>query len=125
MDNEMEQKNMTAGAPAEEPVEIAPADTEEKPSDNGPIGPAIGTIIIVIILIIGGLYLWGAKLSKESAVLEEKAPEEILAAPDETFDSLETQGTSDEVSAIEGDLQTTDLDNLDAELQDIEAELGI
>lgn len=38
--------------------------------------------------------------------------------------ALETQGTSDEVSAIDTDLQATDLGNLDAELEDIDSELA-
>ncbi len=30
-----------------------------------PVGPMIGTTIIVILLIVGGLYFWGARLNKE------------------------------------------------------------
>lgn len=37
---------------------------------------------------------------------------------------LESQGTSDEVSSIERDLDATDLSNLDRELTDIERELS-
>ena len=36
---------------------------------------------------------------------------------------LEQQGTSDELSDIETDLETTDLTNIDKELSDIESEL--
>ncbi|MGB6839338.1 MAG: hypothetical protein WBE27_03675 [Microgenomates group bacterium] len=36
---------------------------------------------------------------------------------------LETQSSSDEVGAIEGDLEETDLSNLDKELGDIEKEI--
>lgn len=127
MDNEMEKGTETAGMP--EPAEartpeMQTAMPEEKHSGNDPIGPAIGTIIIVIILIIGGLYLWGAKLSKESA-LEEKSAEEILNTPDTQLESLEIKQSSDEIRAIEEDLNATDLNNLDAELKNIEAELNI
>ena len=44
--------------------------------------------------------------------------------PDAATTRLETQGTSDEVSAIEQDLNATDLGDLDKELSDIEAELA-
>lgn len=37
---------------------------------------------------------------------------------------LESQGTSDEASSIERDLDATDLSNLDRELTDIERELS-
>lgn len=37
--------------------------------------------------------------------------------------ALETQGTSDEVAAIDADLQATDLNGLDAESDAIDAEL--
>ncbi|MBI5134598.1 MAG: hypothetical protein HZA81_04460 [Candidatus Taylorbacteria bacterium] len=48
-------------------------------------GPAIGIIVIVILLIIGAFYVWGGKLS------EEKAP-----------------AGADDVSSIEADLSGTD-----------------
>jgi cytoskeletal protein RodZ len=43
---------------------------------------------------------------------------------DSTTAALEQQGTSDEVAAIDADLQATDLDDLDAELDAIDAELA-
>lgn len=48
------------------------------------------------------------------------------AAPggEDTTTALETQGTSDEVVAIDADLQATDLNDLDAEVDDINAELA-
>lgn len=42
---------------------------------------------------------------------------------DSIINQLETQGTSDEVGAIESDLNATSLDGLDSELLDIESEL--
>lgn len=51
---------------------------------------------------------------------------QISAVPggEDTTTALETQGTSDEVAVIDTDLQATDLNNLDAELDDIDAELA-
>ena len=43
---------------------------------------------------------------------------------DETTIELEQQSSSDEISAIEADLETTDLSKLDQELEEIEAELA-
>jgi hypothetical protein len=31
-----------------------------------PIGPTVGVFIVVILLIVGGLYFWGARLNKEN-----------------------------------------------------------
>jgi len=81
-------------------------------------GPVIGIIIIVLVLVFGGLYFWGKR------VTQEPTPEAIMNMPDSQLETLGTQNTSDEVTAIEEDLNATDLENLDAELGDIEKELG-
>jgi len=95
-------------------------------NDIKPMGPTVGTILIIIILIIGGLYIWGAKLSTETPTVDDSVTgEDIAAQQDETIEALVNQSSSDEVSAIEEDLNATDLENLDAELGNIEAELGL
>jgi hypothetical protein len=90
-----------------------------------PIGPAVGTVIIVLILIIGAFYFWGYKLENTPAVDETVTAEEVLAQPDVSLDALNTQSSSDEIEAIEQDISTTDLEGLDAELENIDAELAI
>ena len=45
--------------------------------------------------------------------------------PDPITESLEEQSSSDELDAIEADLNMTDLDNLTQELEDIDTELGL
>lgn len=98
---------------------------EESPHQNSTLGPVVGTIIIVAVLVIGGLYYWGAQLNKQVAVDETVTGEQIAAEPDASTEALGEQGTSDEVDAIEDDLNLTDLDDLDAELGNIDAELGL
>lgn len=90
---------------------------------GGTTGPIIGIIIIVAVLVIGGLYFWGSKLSKETQ--DSMTPEEIVAEEDAARTALETQSTSDTVESIEEDLNITDLEGLDAELGDIETEFGL
>ena len=85
-------------------------------------GPVIGSIIVIIVLVLGGLYFIGQKVSKDG--IFEPSPEEILNESDLILETLENQGTSDEVSAIEEDLNATILEDLDAELQNIESELN-
>lgn len=101
---------------------MRPDETSPNPMGDGKedksFGPLIGIVIIVIILILGGLYFWGQQVGEES--LEELAP-----SADEVIGTLEMQGSSDELIDIEDDLNITDLDNLDADLDAIESELGL
>lgn len=95
---------------------------ESKGASQTQVGPIIGSAVIIIIIIIGGLYFIGKKVSEEGVFAP--TAEEIRTTADPALQSLGTQGTSDEVSAIEEDLGTTDLNTLDAELQTIEQELN-
>ena len=96
----------------------------DKPQRSG-MGPIIGIIIIVAILVFGALYFWGAQLTGRSA---DDLP---LIPPDDSFGTsaatFPEASQSDEVSAIEADLANTDLDaleaQLNADLQALEAEL--
>ncbi len=93
-------------------------ETEEKST-----GAIIGAIIIVVLLVLGGLYFLGQRVNKNTE--NTLAPEEILSQPDTVTQTLEVQGTSDEVSDIEADLgTTTDFGNLDVELGNIDAEFN-
>ncbi|TSC62855.1 MAG: hypothetical protein G01um101448_736 [Parcubacteria group bacterium Gr01-1014_48] len=92
------------------------------PQKQGQIGAVIGIIIIIVVLALGGLYVWGARLNKVTEPNGETA-EDIMNSSDPTTDNLTTQGTSDDLSAIEDDLDTTSLDQLDAEMNSINAEV--
>ena len=92
------------------------------------VGPVIGIIIIVIVLALGGLYVWGTQLNRTENSESEVGPtnqtaEDISQAPDPTLDNLQTQSTSDELDTIEDDLDTTSLQGLDAEMNAINVEL--
>lgn len=86
------------------------------------VGPLIGTIIIVIVLLIGGFYFLNTKVDE----LEDSELLPTLQSGGETeavVNQLESQGTSDEIGAIEEDLSATDLEGLDTELDQILNEL--
>lgn len=92
------------------------------------LGPIIGVLIIMLVLILGGLYLWGRELSKGPAAteiipreIENNEPETTRAEADAEI--LQTTSTSDEITAIEADIESTELDTLDAELEEIDREL--
>lgn len=111
--DQMDPQQMSNKVPNQQPME-----------DGKQVGPVIGAVIIVAVLVIGGLYYWGAELDKQTAVDENLTGEQIAAEEDIATQALSEQGTSDEVSAIEDDLNLTDLDDLDAELGNIDAELN-
>jgi hypothetical protein len=80
------------------------------------VGPLIAVIIILALIIIGGLYF-----------LKERSSQPIYAptttTSDAMTDSLNKQGSSDELGSIEADLNATDVDNLDAGAAAVEATL--
>ena len=109
-----------------------PAGTEAPESEKSSMGIILGVLIVILVLILGGLYLWGTTLQQATpeptpaaverpTAEENNEPESTNAEAD--VETLETVSTSDEIEAIEADLEATDLDALDAELQAIEAEL--
>lgn len=83
-----------------------------QPAKQKSIGPVIGTVIIVIVLIIGALYFWGAKLNRD-------------ASPQELEETMQPLSTSDSVDAIGADLSATAIDSIESELNSLETELGL
>jgi len=115
-----------------DPAAEQEADTKNTPvseaskDHHSHIGPILGVLIVVLVLILGGLYLWGGTISDteemvEPGPIENNEPETVRAKADEQI--LNTTSPSDEIGAIEADLESTNLDELDAELDEIEREL--
>lgn len=74
------------------------------PERNGKTGGVIATIVVLAVIIIGALYFWG-----------QRAGESIS---DKTLESINAQSSSDETVNIEADLNATDLEDLDSELNE-------
>ena len=68
---------------------------------GGSMGTIIVGIIILAIVILVGLYFWG-----------QRATDNMV----NTTESIEMQDSSDETSSIEADLDATDIETLDAEM---------
>ncbi|MFT5179885.1 MAG: hypothetical protein ACI9GH_000254 [Candidatus Paceibacteria bacterium] len=101
--------------PTDTPIQPRPIITEDE--KEGSVGPVVASVIIIILIIIGGLYFWGSVLKEQGY-----SPEEYIDVnEDSQIKDLTTQSSSDEISDIESDLNGTDLDNLDDELSDIES----
>ena len=106
--------------------------TYEPEKKRSMLGPILGVLIVILVLILGGLYLWGTTLKDEPApivqpdivtptVEEDNVP--TTSDVDGQVEALETVSASDEIDAIEADIESTNLDALDSELSDIDAEL--
>ena len=76
----------------------------ERPGE-GSAGPIIGTIIILIVIVLGGLYFWSQR-------------DDVVDGVDSQVESIETQSESDDVTSIEADLEATNVDGLGSELED-------
>ncbi len=88
---------------------IQPTNTEPTNTQESSTGPAIAIIIVIAMIVLGAFYFWGERGNDMDQAMEPTAEEMIS--------EIETQSTSDESSAIEEDLNNTELDNIDAELQ--------
>lgn len=102
-------------------------ETEEPHSQ---LSIVLGVLIVLLLLILGGLYLWGTTLSQPTpepentsrpTAAENNEPEANNAEADTA--AMDAVSTSDEIEAIEADVEATNLDEIDAELNAIEAEL--
>lgn len=90
-------------------------------------------LIIILILLLGGLYLWGSTFNQAApapaisndrpTAQENREPESNNARAD--VETAAAMSNSTNLSAIEADLDSTNLDDLDADIIDIEAELGV
>ncbi len=77
-------------------------------------GSLIAVIIILALIVIGGLYFLKERSSQ---------PTYVPTGQDAITESLNQQSSSDELSSIEADLNTTNLNNLDQGAAALEAQL--
>lgn len=84
------------------------------------IGPAIGVIIIILVLVLGGLYFWGERMNKNTQMQNPQIEE--MASPDTQTMELEQQSSSDDINSIDADLRATDVNSLGNETTDMNAE---
>lgn len=90
------------------------------PQEEKSVGALIGSIIIIVIIVIGGIYFWA---TQEKMMPSDTSTQMQNMMGDQSTNMLLEQGTSDNLSDIEADLNATNLDNLDAELSDIDGQL--
>ncbi len=103
------------------PIGTVMPQTPRVPEDKKSIGPIVGIVIIILVLVLGGLYFWGQKINMMDQGI---SPETVLNAEDASLVQLGQQSDSDTTASIEADLNATDISNLDTELDNIQSEAG-
>jgi hypothetical protein len=94
---------------------VVEIDTDEEKSS---IGGIVVAIIVIAVLILAGLYLFG-----KHVVNKQQNPQDVIEN-DSVRDDLESQGNSDQLEAIQTDLEATDFGHLADGLDKIDAELA-
>lgn len=87
---------------------------ENNTKKDGSVGPTIGSVIVILIIIIGGFYFWNSIINKN---VTEDVNEQTQG--DEQTMQLEAQSDSTEINDIEKDLMDTNLDNLEEGIDQI------
>ncbi len=101
------------------------------PMERNRFAPMIlGTLILILLLVLVGLYYWHdlitqtpvvTSISNRPTEVENQEPESTTARAD--TDAFEVLSTSDEIPALEADIEGTNLETLESELNAIDAEL--
>lgn len=81
-------------------------------NNENSVGPVVGLIIILAVIILGGLYFWGER--NNTGATDVTSP--TSAQEDADISAIEAQSSSDETSSIQADLENTNTENLDANL---------
>lgn len=116
--NEENKSEVTEEVRMEDGTQNISEEVQEKSSS----GSLIGVVIIIIVLVAGGIYFWST-ISNRSNETDQLPTIQSGGETDAIVNQLNAQNTSDEVTDIEADLNTTELDNLDSELDDLLNEL--
>lgn len=81
------------------------------------VGSIIGTIIIIAIIILGGLYFWGKRI-EDNKIKQELISEPVTTSGTEVNEAaaIKSVGTGDDLNTLDNDLQKTNADGLSTEL---------
>jgi hypothetical protein len=104
---------------------VAPVHTESV--TNGPI---LVLLVVLLLAILGGMYRWFVLLDNDMPTINDglRPTAEQNNEPESTTaearaEAMGVVSNSNEIPAIEADIDSTDLDSLESELNAIEAEL--
>jgi uncharacterized protein HemX len=94
-----------------------PETNKMSPSKEGGTGAFIGSLIIIIVIILGGVYVFN--LIKDEVGIKQDTNTIQQDSNQETGTQL---NTADDIKSIEADISGSDINNLDKELDAIDAE---
>ena len=107
------------------PVSPGGSDGPKPQHAHKPVGPIAGAIIIIVLLVAGGLYFYGAQLNRETADQMPYIPSDDYMMPEgsmpagelqsDTSAGLPPQSDSDDVSSIQADMNAMDIDQMNSE----------
>jgi CHASE3 domain sensor protein len=84
------------------------------------VGPAIGLVIIVVLIVLGSVYFWNDRKSNDAANSLNNSTDSLEQSSDtRIMGEIESQSSSDELDAIDADLQSfgeANIDGLDSDL---------
>ena len=90
---------------------------EPTTQNKSSVGSIIGTIVIIAVIILGGLYFWGKRV--EEAKLRQNLVTDMTTQQTTQVDeaaTITTTSSSDDLTSIEADLNSTKIDNLGTEM---------
>ena len=90
---------------------------EPQTQNKSSIGSIIGTIIIIAVIILGGLYFWGKRI-EEAKIKQNLIAEPVTTETTEMNEATTIKSVSpgDDLNSIDYDLNKTNLNDLDTEL---------
>ena len=83
-----------------------------------------GSVLLIVVLAVAVLAVAVFFAFKYPDLGTKQEVGESSVVKDEQVQKLETLSDSDEISAIEGDIQGTNLDNLDQEINEVDQDLS-
>lgn len=87
---------------------------ENEINNSEKVGPLVGSVIIIVIIILGAFYLFSTikqKVDAQKAQTEETQMKDV--------------NQTDELAEIESDINTTDVDSFDEEMESLQVEFQI
>jgi len=82
--------------------------------DKTSMSGIIGTIIIIALIILGGLYFWGKRINTQKATNSLIKQEQVAS---QEAAAIEAVSADDELDTLRAELDATVISDLDAELQ--------
>lgn len=104
--------------------QLPPQMPAPEPEHSG-MGPIAGAVIVIVLLVAGGLYFYGAKLNQEAMMKAiPNMPQETMMedgtlteTSGDAMVGLPSQSSSDDASSIEADLNAMDIGAIESSNQ--------